>query len=72
MQKNKLYNITIHGYMECIEIVKIVLEKNQIYFVNYCYKKIVTTGYNTKRVFKRHVKCDKIIPNFWRSLINMY
>jgi len=37
---------------ECIEIVKIVFEKNQIYCVNRCYKRIVTTGYSVERVLK--------------------
>jgi hypothetical protein len=37
---------------ECIEIIKKFIEKNQIYCVNYCYKRIITIGYSAKKVFK--------------------
>ncbi len=49
---------------ECIEIVKIVLEKNQIYCVNQCYKRIVTTGYSVKRVLKDMQNLTKSFQTF--------
>lgn len=49
---------------ERIAIEKQLLEKNQIYCINQCCKKTVTTSYNAKKVFKNMQNLMKSFQTF--------
>ncbi len=49
---------------EWIKIGKILFEKNQIYCVNQCYKRTITTSYSAKKVLKDIQNLTKSFQTF--------